>query len=170
MNDRLYRSRGDRVIGGVCGGLATGLGLGPSIVRVGWVLLTFLTAYIPLTRQARVAGGTTVLVYAGAGTSGMLAALDAGPDPSRYHVHAFAHALIQRLTRARGGLVAGLLSSAYPEDPLRELERAGATEWWQAASPGGAALTNPSHQGGGRLAAGSGGEPHFFLALDLNHL
>ncbi len=36
-------------------------------------LLTFLTAYIPLTRQARVAEGTTVLVYAGAGGVGTAA-------------------------------------------------------------------------------------------------
>ena len=33
-------------------------------------LLTFLTAYIPLTRQVRVRPGTTVLVYAGAGGVG----------------------------------------------------------------------------------------------------
>jgi len=33
-------------------------------------LLTFLTAYIPLTRQAHVAKGSTVLVYAGAGGVG----------------------------------------------------------------------------------------------------
>jgi NADPH2:quinone reductase len=33
-------------------------------------LLTFLTAYIPLTRQARVGPGTTVLVYAAAGGVG----------------------------------------------------------------------------------------------------
>src|SRR5689334_958430 len=33
-------------------------------------LLTFLTAYIPLTRQARVGAGTTVLVHAAAGGVG----------------------------------------------------------------------------------------------------
>ncbi len=36
-------------------------------------LLTFLTAYIPLTRQARVAAGTTVLVHAAAGGVGTAA-------------------------------------------------------------------------------------------------
>jgi NADPH2:quinone reductase len=36
-------------------------------------LLTFLTAYIPLTRQARVGPGTTVLVYAAAGGVGTAA-------------------------------------------------------------------------------------------------
>jgi len=36
-------------------------------------LLTFLTAYIPLTRQARVAPGTTVLIHAAAGGVGTAA-------------------------------------------------------------------------------------------------
>ena len=107
-----------------------------------------------------------VKALAPAHDAALLAALDAGPDPSRYHVHAFDHALIQRLTRARGGLVAGLLSSAYPEDPLRELERAGATEWWQAASTVDAALTNRIHQEGCRLYAWTVDDPARARALD----
>lgn len=40
MNDkRLYRSRTDRMIGGVCGGLANFLNLDPTIVRLIFVLL-----------------------------------------------------------------------------------------------------------------------------------
>jgi phage shock protein PspC (stress-responsive transcriptional regulator) len=39
MNDRLYRSRTDRVISGVAGGLADRLALDPSLVRVLWVVL-----------------------------------------------------------------------------------------------------------------------------------
>ena len=35
MNDRLYRSVDDRVIAGVCGGLAVRLGVDPSLVRIG---------------------------------------------------------------------------------------------------------------------------------------
>ena len=34
MNDRLYRSVDDRVIAGVCGGLAVRFALDPSLVRV----------------------------------------------------------------------------------------------------------------------------------------
>jgi phage shock protein PspC (stress-responsive transcriptional regulator) len=49
--DRLYRSPTDRVIAGVAGGLATWLNLDPSLVRVAWVLLAFLS------------GGIFVLVY-----------------------------------------------------------------------------------------------------------
>jgi phage shock protein C len=51
VSDRLYRSRGDSVIGGVAGGLAVWLNLDPSLVRVGWVLLTI------------VSGGVFLLVY-----------------------------------------------------------------------------------------------------------
>jgi phage shock protein PspC (stress-responsive transcriptional regulator) len=51
MHDRLYRSRDDVVIGGVAGGVAKALDLDPSIVRVVWVLLAFLT------------GGVAGLVY-----------------------------------------------------------------------------------------------------------
>jgi len=96
----------------------------------------------------------------------LLATLDAGPDPARYHVHAFDRALIQRLTRARGALVAGLLSSAYPEDPLGALEQAGATEWWQEASTVDATLVNRIHEEGCRLFAWTVDDPARGRALD----
>ena len=38
---RLYRSRSQRMIGGVCGGLGTFLDIDPTIVRVILVILTF---------------------------------------------------------------------------------------------------------------------------------
>lgn len=40
---QLLRSRRDKMIGGVCGGLAQYLKVDPSFVRLGWVLLSFLT-------------------------------------------------------------------------------------------------------------------------------
>jgi phage shock protein C len=43
---RLTRSR-DRMIGGVCGGLAKWLGLDPTVTRVGYVLLSILSAAFP---------------------------------------------------------------------------------------------------------------------------
>ena len=51
MNERLYRSRDDRVIAGVAGGLAERLDLDPAIVRVAWAVLAILS------------GGVLVLVY-----------------------------------------------------------------------------------------------------------
>jgi phage shock protein C len=47
---RLYRSRGDRVIGGVCGGLAKYLTMDPTVVRLIFVLLAL-------------AGGPGLLIY-----------------------------------------------------------------------------------------------------------
>ncbi len=52
MADRLYRSRDDRPIAGVAGGVAAWLGLDPSLVRIAWVVLAvgsggiFLLVYI----------------------------------------------------------------------------------------------------------------------------
>jgi NADPH2:quinone reductase len=63
-------------------------------------LLTFLTAYIPLTRQVRVRGGSTVLVYAGAGGVGT--------------------ATIQ-VARALGARVVAAVGSAEKLDVCREL-------------------------------------------------
>jgi phage shock protein C len=48
---RLYRSRTDRMIGGVCGGIAEYSNLDPTLVRVLFILLAFLT------------GGATLLAY-----------------------------------------------------------------------------------------------------------
>src|SRR4051812_19794404 len=39
---RLFRSRGDRVIGGVCSGIAKYLGIDPVIVRVATIALVFV--------------------------------------------------------------------------------------------------------------------------------
>jgi phage shock protein C len=36
---RLYRSRSDRKIAGVCGGLATYFGMDPVILRIAWVVI-----------------------------------------------------------------------------------------------------------------------------------
>jgi phage shock protein PspC (stress-responsive transcriptional regulator) len=49
--DRLYRSRDDRILAGVAGGLAENVDADPSIIRIVWVLLVFLT------------GGIALLVY-----------------------------------------------------------------------------------------------------------
>ncbi len=42
---RMTRSRNDRMIGGVCGGMADYFNLDPSLVRVGWVLATFFSGF-----------------------------------------------------------------------------------------------------------------------------
>jgi len=47
---RLYRSGKERILGGVCGGMAEYLGIDPTIVRLVWVLFMF-------------AGGAGLLAY-----------------------------------------------------------------------------------------------------------
>ena len=44
---RLTRSSSDKMIGGVCGGLAHWLGWDPTLVRIGYVLLSVLSAAFP---------------------------------------------------------------------------------------------------------------------------
>ena len=51
MDDRLYRSRDDRMLAGVAGGVAEHIDADPSIIRIVWALLIFLT------------GGLALLVY-----------------------------------------------------------------------------------------------------------
>jgi phage shock protein PspC (stress-responsive transcriptional regulator) len=50
MEKRLYRSRNDRKLAGVCGGIAEYYGWDPTLVRVAWIVLTLL-------------GGSGMLIY-----------------------------------------------------------------------------------------------------------
>ncbi|MCI0692096.1 PspC domain-containing protein [candidate division KSB1 bacterium] len=43
---RLVRTLGDRMIGGVCGGIAKYFNIDPSLVRIGFVLLTIFSGMI----------------------------------------------------------------------------------------------------------------------------
>ena len=42
---KLTRSRSDRMLAGVCGGLAQFFGLGASLVRIAYAILTIFTAF-----------------------------------------------------------------------------------------------------------------------------
>lgn len=48
---RLYRSRNERVLGGICGGLGEYLDLDPVVIRLVWIALTLVSF------------GTGILVY-----------------------------------------------------------------------------------------------------------
>src|SRR3990170_4028349 len=48
MDDRLYRSRDERMIAGVAGGLAERLDLDPSLVRIIWAVLVLATGFLAL--------------------------------------------------------------------------------------------------------------------------
>ena len=58
---RLYRSRADRLLTGVLGGVAEYFGLNSSWVRIGYVLVAVLTGGIPFVLTRRVLAG--VLLY-----------------------------------------------------------------------------------------------------------
>jgi phage shock protein C len=45
---RIYRSRDDRVIGGVAGGIASYLGVDPVLIRISFVALAFAVVGIPM--------------------------------------------------------------------------------------------------------------------------
>ena len=66
MSTRLYRSRDDRILAGVAGGVAEYFGLDPSLVRIAWALLAFL-------------GGFGVLLYIVMAI--VVPEEDFGPDP-----------------------------------------------------------------------------------------
>ena len=40
---RLFRSEKDKMLGGVCGGLGVYFNIDPTLVRLGWVILTFVS-------------------------------------------------------------------------------------------------------------------------------
>jgi phage shock protein C len=41
-DERLYRSGKDRILGGVCGGVAEHFGWDPTLVRLAWVLISLV--------------------------------------------------------------------------------------------------------------------------------
>lgn len=49
MNEpkRLYRSRSERMIGGVCGGIGKYLEIDPTVIRLLFLLLAFLSGGVP---------------------------------------------------------------------------------------------------------------------------
>ncbi|MEM6642686.1 MAG: PspC domain-containing protein [Bacteroidota bacterium] len=47
MAKKLYRSSIDRMLGGVCAGLAEHFDLDPTLVRIGYVVLSVLSAAFP---------------------------------------------------------------------------------------------------------------------------
>ncbi len=50
MKKRLYRSRNEKMIAGVCGGIAEYFDVDPTLIRLAWILFSF-------------AGGSGVLAY-----------------------------------------------------------------------------------------------------------
>jgi phage shock protein C len=118
VSDRLYRSRDDRVLTGVAGGVAEALDADPSVIRVVWALLVFLTGGIALVAYVvmafvvpeRPAG---VPVNGAPGTGGPAGPPSGASAPDGWTVPPPAapeyHRRRDQADRARGGLVLGLV-------------------------------------------------------------
>ncbi len=44
---RLYRSKKDRMLGGVCGGIGEFANIDPTLVRLLWILIVIFTWFLP---------------------------------------------------------------------------------------------------------------------------
>ncbi len=124
MTERLYRSRDDRMIAGVAGGVAEMLDADPSIIRIVWALLVFLTGGIALlvyivmaiVVPERPEGMPIAAPGVTAGTQGPAEPIPEGgwvaPDGSTVPMAAASrrsHRHRDPADRARAGLIAGLL-------------------------------------------------------------
>jgi len=110
VHDPLYRSRDDRMIAGVAAGVAEAIDADPSIIRVVWALLVFLTgglalvAYIvmaivvPERPEGLPATSDPASGGASGGSTDSMSATTRGRRPRR-----------DPADRARGGLLVGLV-------------------------------------------------------------
>src|SRR3972149_2312662 len=113
MRQRLYQSRSDVMLGGVCGGLADFLGLDPTLVRLFFVLLAMGTGigvflYILMWIVVPVEGAATKSVEASAqSAAGEMA------DRARTFGQEFAGA-VARPNPRMGGVIGGALLLVGP--------------------------------------------------------
>jgi phage shock protein C len=125
MGERLYRSRHDRMLAGVAGGLAEVWDVDPSVVRVVWALLAFFTGGLFLVAyiiMAFVVPDEYELYPPDAGTGAVGGAPGATPsmpitDPAATSMQAQARAEARAARRAareaRGGTPAGLIIGGF---------------------------------------------------------
>ena len=128
MTERLYRSHDDRMLAGVAGGVADYLDTDPSLIRIVWVVLAFLTGGIALVVYIVMAivvpeapAGSMPWTPAPLGTAPAGPAPTAGPAPDGSQVAPDGSTVPQAgpvptgrrhrdpADRARAGLVIGVL-------------------------------------------------------------
>lgn len=123
MADRLYRSRTDRMLAGVAGGLAEMWDADPALIRIVWALLVIFTGGVALlvyivmaivvpeadgtfpARSAAPAGSTDAPLPAGSGW--------ATPPPSSREARAEANAARRAARAERGGVSGGMLLGGF---------------------------------------------------------
>lgn len=107
MADRLYRSRDERIIGGVAGGMAQNLDLDPTIVRIGWIVLAFVAPITPLVYFVLMFVIPEEPESSAAGAPGSAQASDAPPTNREARREARRVARVER--RGHGDRSAGLI-------------------------------------------------------------
>jgi phage shock protein C len=123
MADRLYRSRQDRMLAGVAGGLAEMWDADPALIRIVWALLVIFTGGVALlvyivmaivvpeaddavpARPTTRAGSTDAPLPAGSGWE--------TPPPSSQEARAQARAARRAARTERGGMSGGVLLGGF---------------------------------------------------------
>jgi len=147
MEKRLYRSRTDRMISGVCGGIAEYFAIDPTIVRLATAALLLVTS------------GAVILVYIVMAIVVPETPAEGEPDSPRAMTSAEISASAQGFGRdiqvaankAVGG-AAGAASGAVPADPERPAGGAEHTAPEAQPAPAPAAAPASGHRSGGRGA------------------
>jgi phage shock protein C len=105
MNARLYRSKTDRMVGGVCGGLGQYLGLDPVIVRLFFVVLAFANGVGMLIYLVM----WIIVPYEGQSDVTMREAIRSGADEMAERAHALGSELRNglRTPNPQTGLIIG---------------------------------------------------------------
>ena len=115
MGDRLYRSRSDRMLAGVAGGLAEMWGADPALIRIIWALLVIFT------------GGIALLVY-------IVMAIVVPEEDDVYPARTAAMPLAETGDPATAGEAAQAAQQAHEE--ARAARRAARAERGGGMSPG----------------------------------
>lgn len=105
MNTRLYRSKTDRMVGGVCGGLGKYLGIDPVIVRLFFVVLAFANGVGVLIYLVL----WVIVPYEGQSDMTMSEAIHSGADEMAERAHAMGSELRAglRTPNPQAGLIIG---------------------------------------------------------------
>jgi phage shock protein C len=105
MSAKLYRSRTDRMVGGVCGGLGQYLGIDPVIVRLFFVVLAFANGIGVLIYLVM----WIIIPYEGQSDVTMREAIHSGADEMAERAHAMGSELRAglRTPNPQAGLIIG---------------------------------------------------------------
>ena len=118
MRDRLYRSRSDRMLFGVAGGMADWLDLDPSLVRIVWALLIlaggvglllYIVAAIVIPEAPLGAPGAAAGATSGTGTTADASPRASASADADWQVRRAARRATRNERRGNGAMIFGLI-------------------------------------------------------------